>query len=85
VLVYIRSIDALDRGLVRTLGVPSLRLTHREQRLCSLYDVIVGKWDSAYQQLWVSDRIVTVIPCKQRYTLQLPAVTANVEYICFGS
>jgi len=43
-LACMRYIGALDRGLVRTLGVPTSRLmTHREQRRCSLCDIIVGE------------------------------------------
>jgi hypothetical protein len=66
-LVCIKYIGALDRGLVPTLGFLTLRvLTH-------LMTVLFVKRGAAYTWLTVSDHVVTLIPYKHRYTLQLSA------------
>ena len=57
-LVCIKYIGALDRGLVPTLGFLTLKvLTH-------LMTVLVAKRNSAGTEQRVSDRIVTLIPYK---------------------
>lgn len=82
-LVFVWYIGAFDPGLVPMLGLRTKRLlTLREYRHCCCYfDNIAAKRVSAYAQLRVSNRTVTLIPCKQRYALQISAIALNTSFL----
>jgi len=68
------------------MGDMDLKIVDSKGGVVTFMTVFVAKRDSAYPQLRVADHTVTLIPCKQRYILQLSPIAINqTENIYFMS